>query len=102
MLEVSSVCGVQESVNGDLCLGNPIEGCQKSLVDVIFYGPSPKLLEYLTAASSLETVILCGLSDAGTTWSCFLTRHLYDPRLFLHIWAFVEDLSAEQASSSLQ
>ena len=75
-----------------LPLGNPLQTIQKSLVDPEDDGyaavPSPKLLEYLKAAASLESVIVHGLSGASTIWSHFLTRHLYDPRLFLHIWAF--------------
>ena len=75
--------------------GNPLEGTQRSLVDPeddgVTFRPSSELLGYLKTGSSLESVILCGLSDAraSTTWSWFLTRHLYDPRLFLLIWAFV-------------
>lgn len=85
-----------------LSLGNPLEGIlQTSLVDAQDNGrdpsSSPKLLEYLRAASSLEYVILCGLAQgANNTWSRFLTRHLYDPRLFLPIWAFVEPQKSDR------
>ena len=82
-------------LNAFECSGNPLKGTQRSLKnpgdDGVAYSSSSKLLDFVKVASSLESVILCGLSDAraSTTWSWFLTRHLYDPRLFLLIWAFV-------------
>ncbi len=39
---------------------------------------------------SLATIIGCGLYGSGDKWHQFLTRGLYDPRLFLLIWAFTK------------
>ena len=75
---------------------------QKALIHSIESFPSPKLLSYLRMASSLESVIVGGLSSSSSSeWAVFLTRGLYDPRLFLFIWgqAFANPLLQPPSSS---
>jgi hypothetical protein len=44
----------------------------------------------LTLLYYLDQLVKCGLaSSSSTPWSIFLTRGLYDPRLLLHITAFL-------------
>lgn len=47
-------------------------------------------LAYIRAVAALLDSVTCGLAgQQSTPWSRFLTRGLYDPRLFLYIWNFV-------------
>jgi len=62
---------------------------------------SVSLREYLVAANSLEVVILHGLLELkspSNAWSVFLTRGLYDPRLFLFIWPFANEYHNSEES----
>ncbi len=53
------------------------------------------VLEYMSRRdfnyAKLAEVICCGLALGGTSWNKFLTRGLYDPRLFLFIGVFCGD-----------
>lgn len=52
----------------------------------VFFMP-PK--EYIREAAALSSIVSHGLCKADDVWSQFMTRGLYDPRLFMQIWALV-------------
>jgi len=43
----------------------------------------------------METLIACGLADPRGTWGTFLTKGLYDPRIFLWIGVFKGETTDE-------